>query len=116
MYTVLLILGVLFNVSAQVLLKFGMKNFSFLGTYFDIGKNLILNVYLWISIILYGTGFILYALVLSKFDLSKAYPVSSVLAIILTVFVSIAFMHEPISTTKIIGIFLCLLGVIVIFR
>lgn len=79
-------------------------------------KIYLTNPLFWGAVILYGLGFVLYALVLSKMDLSKAYPISSMLALVLTVSIAVAFMHEPLTVTKTVGLALCLLGIAIIFR
>lgn len=116
MYYFLLIVGVIFNVVAQVFLKMGVQGVTFTGELLSITKMLFSNFYLWVALISYGIGFMLYALVLSRLDLSRAYPIASILAIILTVSISIVFMHEDASLRKIAGIGICLIGILVVFE
>ncbi|MBN1585113.1 hypothetical protein JW899_01965 [Candidatus Uhrbacteria bacterium] len=117
MYKILLLASVGINVFAQVMLKLGMTRHPLELSRGIIGnlKWFIGNPFLWCSIILYGIGFMFYAIVLSKLELSTAYPVASTLAIILTVLISAIFMHESFGSIKAIGLFFCLIGIFVIF-
>jgi small multidrug resistance pump len=115
-YNIVLIVAVLFNVAAQFLLKVGMKKISLHGNYLTFGKEMFLNYFFWISLVCYGIGFIFYATVLSKMDLSKAYPISCIIAVILTVLVSVIFINETLTTSKLIGVILCIVGVFIIFK
>jgi multidrug transporter EmrE-like cation transporter len=118
-YKVLLFAGVILNVLAQFMLKVGMKQVGLI----EINKNILLNLkpvllspYVWGGIIFYGVSFLVYSVVLSKLELSKAFPVSSVGAIILVVLVSIIFLDESITLTKIVGLSLLILGIIIVFK
>ena len=93
-------LGVVFNVLAQVFLKIGMKDFSFVMSGGDILfkiKEILLNFPLMASIFLYGFGFIAYAVALKNIELSRAYPVASVAMILLISIISILFLGESIN-------------------
>ena len=70
----LLFIGVMFNISAHFLLKKGMQgiNEGFDNGFLSILKVVISDSYLWISATLYAIGFIIYAIVLTKVDISKA--------------------------------------------
>jgi len=107
-------LGVIFNVLAQIFLKMGMKNFS-LAMYgesvlFKL-KEIITNFPLVFSVLLYGLGFVAYAIALKNIELSKAYPVASVAMILLIFVISILFLGESLNSSKIIGIVLSILGI-----
>mgnify|MGYP006289521129 CR=1 FL=1 len=113
----LLIIAVICNVLAQVALRTAMKHKATAGITLVGHVMLYLgNPLFWSAVGLYGLGFILYALVLSKMDLSQAYPISSMLALVLTVTVAVTFMNEPLTATKTVGLALCLLGIAIIFR
>lgn len=57
----------------------------------------------------------LWVMILSKVDLSFAYPMLS-LGYILILFISWAFLHETIAPIRILGVVLIILGVYFIFR
>jgi len=114
LYKVLLFIGVLFNVLAQFFLK------SCMNQVMDIGNNknitgkiaiMITNKYFFMGILFYGVGFLLYSFVLMKIELSKAYPVASVVTIILISTVSILFLKEGLGYGKIVGTIFCIVGI-----
>jgi len=115
---IFLSIAIIFNVAAQLLLRYGMKDLV-LSTASDILANvkmLALNPFLWGSLFCYGLGFMLYAIVLNKMEVSKAYPVASAGAILLTVIFSILFVGESYSQTKLIGAVVCIAGIFLLFR
>ena len=118
-YKILLLSGVVFNVLAQFSLKYVMKGRDI----FEKDSNVLLNILKFIfnpffilSILLYGCGFLIYSVALSKLELSKAYPVASAAAIILIFIVSIIFYSESLTFAKILGLFLCIAGIFLIFK
>jgi spermidine export protein MdtJ len=68
-----------------------------------------------LSILAYGIGFGLYAISLSKLELSRAYPVSSIAAIVLITVLSMLLFNESLSVIKIIGLAVCIVGIILVF-
>lgn len=115
---ILLAIAIVFNVAAQLLLRYGMKDLVLTTAdgILNYMKTLVLNPLLWGSLLCYGLGFILYAAVLSKMEVSKAYPVASAGAILLTVIFSIIFIGESFSYTKIIGAIVCIAGIFLLLR
>ena len=114
---VLLFLGVVFNILAQLMLKHGMKEFGLLrggGMSLLKAASLIVNPFVIGALVSYGTGFMLYSVVISRMELSRAYPVSSVAAILLLSIISIVFFHETLSGLKVAGISFCLLGILLV--
>ncbi|MBD2664336.1 DMT family transporter [Richelia sinica] len=94
----LILITVVLNTIAQSLLKLGS------------GQNP-LNIYLIGGILSYGLSTVAYIAVLSKFNLSFAYPVVIGLTILATTFVGIVLLHEKISINHGIGIGLILTGI-----
>lgn len=94
----LILITVLLNTIAQSLLKLGA------------GQNP-LNLYLMGGILTYGLSTVFYIAVLSKFNLSFAYPVVIGLTILATTFVSAVIFQEKISMNHGIGIGLILTGI-----
>ena len=118
-YKLLLILGVGCNIVAQLLLKHGMKGLDivFSGyTLLEKFKTMVLNFYFWAALLSYGAGFLLYAVVLSKINLNVAYPVASVLAIVVIYLISLVYFREPSSVTSITGVVLCIAGIILLLK
>jgi small multidrug resistance pump len=106
---------VLLNVTAQFLLKHGVRGLQFNEETQSIVK-IATNPFILCSLLTYGAGFILYSIVLSKLDLSTAYPVASVSTIALIVLVSAFLMNETIDIYKAIGLALSVIGIILIYR
>ncbi|WP_026104394.1 multidrug efflux SMR transporter [Anabaena sp. PCC 7108] len=98
MLFVLILITVILNTIAQSLLKLGA------------GQNP-LNIYLIGGILTYGLSTVFYIAVLSKFNLSFAYPVVIGMTILATTLVSAVIFQEKISMTHGIGIGLILTGI-----
>jgi len=118
-YNIFLFVAMGFNVIAQFLLKSGMKQVGIVKMNPDLFSQvlaMITNIKFLGGIFSYGFSFFLYSVVLSKIELSKAYPVSSVAGIIVITILSIIFFNEQYSISKISGIILCVIGILLIFR
>jgi undecaprenyl phosphate-alpha-L-ara4N flippase subunit ArnF len=116
-YKILLFIGVIFNVTAQTLLKFSMTKAVAVAEASPLKKILstVFQPLFLLSILAYGIGFGLYAVSLSKLELSRAYPISSIAALLLITVVSLLLFNEAFSVTKIIGLLVCIAGIILIF-
>lgn len=69
-----------------------------------------------VGFILYVTGFLIWLYILSKHDLSIAFPIASG-ALYLGVLVgSVFWLHEQIGIVRIVGIFLIMAGIILVSR
>lgn len=68
-----------------------------------------------IGFMMYGISSIIWLFVLERFPLSIAYP-SLALSYVLIVFASAVFLQEPLTTQKIAGSAIIVLGVIILFR
>ena len=97
-FTCLIFLTVGLNTLAQVLLKSGAT------------KN-ILNLYLLGGILTYGLSTVVYILVLSKFNLSVAYPVVIGLTVVATTIAGAFLLKEKVNTVNWLGIGLMLSGI-----
>ncbi len=118
-YKILLMIAVFFNISAQLFLKSAMRGYNIFGS--DAGiLTKILPIFqkhfFWLSLFFYGMGFMFYSITLSKLELSKAYPVSSVSAIVIIAVISVIFLKESMSLPKVIGLALCISGIFLIFQ
>lgn len=114
-----LVLGVniLMGVSGQFLIKLGVNQsgglekvglIKFLLTAFT-------SPFILSGIFLYGLSAILWVIILSKIDLSVAYPSLS-LGYILILLVSALFLGESVSAIRFLGVFLIVAGIVFIFR
>jgi uncharacterized membrane protein len=81
----------------------------------DVLKQGMTNLYLWVGLLLYGLSLLLWFVVLSRMELSKAYPMVS-LGYIFTLILAYLFLGEAITIAKVTGIGLILIGVIVLTR
>ena len=109
----LLGLAVLFNALANITVKWAMRGESSLfaeglGTAV---KSLATNYGLWGGIALFGLAFVLYSLVLSRINLSIAYPVMTSLGLVIISLVSILVFKEVITGVQAGGLLLIIIGV-----
>ncbi len=101
LFGVLMLLTITLNTVAQTLLKLGS------------GQGL-LSLYLLGGIAAYGLSTIFYILVLSKFDLSIAYPVVIGLTVVATTVSGAMLLREKVQPTQWVGIGLMLSGIFAI--
>ena len=113
---IIIINSVLLNALAQIFLKLGMKQISPL----DIKNNLmhtstmiILNPYIIIGFISYGVSIILWLWVLSKVDVSLAYPFQALGYILVTILAWLIF-HEEINALRVSALIFITLGLILL--
>ena len=113
---IFIISSVFLNALAQILLKAGMKNFNNI----DIKNNIIqtsisisLNPYIICGFISYGISIILWLWVLSKVDVSLAYPFQALGYNIVTILAWFIF-QENINFTRIIALIFITLGLIIL--
>lgn len=119
LYKILLFVGVLFNIAAQLFLKSAMRGYDIFAGNNGLVSNVLvifLKPFFWLSLLCYGAGFLFYSITLSKVELSKAYPVASVAAILIIVLVSIFFLKESFDWKKGLGLGFCISGILLIFR
>lgn len=96
-FAILLTVGL--NTCAQVLLKYGASSQTFL------------NLYLVGGIFAYGLSTVLYILVLSKLNLSVAYPLVIGLTVIATTVAGALLLKEKVNTVNWVGIGLMVSGI-----
>lgn len=114
-----LLLGVCLNAAAQLLLKAGSQRISELS--FNLGNIMPMtlqlgsNPYIILGLASYGISVVIWIGVLSRVDVSIAYPMVSVGYIINAVAAYFLF-GESMTAAKISGIFLILVGVYIVAR
>lgn len=113
---IFIISSVLLNAFAQILLKAGMKQFGNI----EIKNNIIntsisiaLNPYIIAGFISYGVSIILWLWVLSKVDVSLAYPFQALGYIVVTILAWLIF-QEDITLTRIIALMFICVGLIIL--
>lgn len=116
----LLLVSVVFNVTANILLKKGVLSFGGLsGEKTKIMLELTkaaTNPLIIIGLVLYGLSFLIWLRVLSFNDLSKSYPIFAACVFLLTTLGSISFLNEHVSFLRIIGIAIMLVGIFIVSR
>tara|TARA_B100000686_G_C15783360_1_gene476092 strand:+ start:34 stop:405 length:372 start_codon:yes stop_codon:yes gene_type:complete len=113
---IIIIISVLLNALAQIFLKIGMKKFAPI----DLQNNLlqtsiaiILNPYIIGGFISYGASIILWLWVLSKVEVSLAYPFQALGYILVTILAWLIF-HEEINILRIFALVFITIGLILL--
>ena len=113
---IIIIISVLLNALAQIFLKIGMKKFAPI----DLQNNLlqtsiaiIINPYIILGFISYGFSIILWLWVLSKVEVSLAYPFQALGYILVTILAWLLF-HEDINIIRISALVFITIGVILL--
>ena len=107
--------SVLLSVVAQILLKYGMSNSRVLAALdsdvITAGIAVLTNISIIGGLSAYLTSAGLWLLVLSKVDVSKAYPFVGI-GFIGTMFFAYFFLSEPLTVFKVAGTLLVVIGVL----
>ncbi len=118
-YIPLILLGVFLNAAAQLVLKKGMTDighFSFtIENLIPIGLKVAVNPFVILGVAFYVISLAVWLMVLSRVDVSYAYPMLSV-GYIVAALAGRYFFHEPLSPIRWIGIIVICLGVFLITR
>jgi multidrug transporter EmrE-like cation transporter len=109
--------GVLLNATAQLFIKFGTKSFINLNLsengYLVTAFQIALNPYIILGLCCYVISVGIWIYVLSKVDVSIAYPMLSI-GYVVNACAAFFLFNEPLSFMKIVGIFIILLGTFII--
>ncbi len=118
-YIPLILFGVLLNAAAQIVLKKGMieiGQFSFtLDNLLPIGIKVIMSPFVMLGIVFYVVSLAVWLMVLSRVDVSYAYPLLSV-GYIVAAFAGRYFFNEPLGPVRWAGIIVICVGVFLITR
>ncbi len=116
---VLILLDVFLNVTGQLSLKYGMSkigNFSLsLSNLPPVFLKAATNLHVLFGLLCYGLGFMVWLIVLSKAEVSYAYPLIS-LGYVLTAVLAWALFGEALNESRLVGILTICLGVFLIAR
>ena len=116
---VALLIAISFSVTGELLLKHGMNNVGSLDlTGWHAVPQLIrtfTNLYVLIGFVLIFGGSIFWLSVLSKAQLSWAYPMLS-MSYIIVVFLSALFFNEAVTAWRIAGVLTIVAGVFMVYR
>jgi multidrug transporter EmrE-like cation transporter len=104
------------NAGANVLIKVGMKDQKglFAGGALRAFLNILTNPWAAAGIASFGIAFVLYSAVLSRLDLSVAYPIMTGAGFVLVLLASILLFREPLNLFRLVGIGSIFFGVALI--
>jgi multidrug transporter EmrE-like cation transporter len=112
-----ILISVFLSVVAQILLKHGMSSSTVQtalnSDVFTAGITVITNISVIGGLVAYVASAGIWLFVLSKIDVSKAYPFVGI-GFIGTMLFACWFLNEPITVSKVIGTFLVIAGVLLI--
>jgi drug/metabolite transporter (DMT)-like permease len=115
----LIFLSVLINVTAQLLLKQGMMRVGYFAFAWEnvtpVAVRILSDPFILLGILSYVVSVTVWLLVLSRTDVSYAYPIIS-MGYILTAIAAYFFLHEPLTIARIVGIFVIMVGVYLVSR
>ena len=115
----LILLGVLLNAIAQLLLKQGMLHIGSFGldvaTLSSIAPKIIASPFVWAGLISYVVSVAVWLVVLSRVDVSYAYPMVGLGYVFATVVAWAAF-HENVSLMRLVGMLIVCAGIYIIAR
>lgn len=107
---------ILANGGAHVLIKVGMRQHPDLlsNGAVNAARDILLNPFAVSGIAAYSASFVLYAALLSKMDLSIAYPLCTSTSFLLVLWMSRLLFSERFNPARIAGIALILCGIILV--
>jgi drug/metabolite transporter (DMT)-like permease len=115
----LILVSVSLNAGAQVLMRTGMLKVGEIGAgipaLFKALPGMVGNGFLWLSLLCYGISIITWMAVLSKAEVSFAYPFLSI-GYIISAVVGYFFLGESVTPVRIAGIIVICIGVVLIAR
>ena len=106
---------VIFAVAGSTLIKYGgLEKFS---TLFKVPfTEISISWVTLFGIIAYGVSFVLYTILLNKFDLSFISPLTVSLVYILLMITAVIIFKEPMNSYKVIGCIVVLVGILLILK
>jgi multidrug transporter EmrE-like cation transporter len=108
--------SVLLSVLAQIFLKFGMSRLVIPAEWFSWSFiSVVINKYVILGLTCYGLSMVFWLYVLTRVDVSRAYPFVG-LGFIGTMLFAHFFLQEPITIQKLTGTLLIVAGVVLLAR
>jgi len=104
-------LAIIFNAMANILMKMGMLRVDSNSDIFSMASQSIAEPVIPLGIISFILALICYLYVLSKLNLSIAYPMMTSLGFLIVILASWAFLKESITTIQVVGFVFIILGV-----
>lgn len=117
MNIIIILVSVLLNCAAQLFIRKGMLQIGEVGAtgLIKVWVPILSNLYLWSAMLCYAVSILLWMAVLSKVEVSFAYPFLSIGYVVAAV-VGYYFFGESLSLTRIVGILVICIGVFLISR
>ncbi len=117
----LLIIVVLMGAFGQILLKLGVNQLApripkinSFQSIFQVIFTYLTNYFILSVLVLYGMGFFLWLTILSKFQLSFAFPAASAAVYLLIILCSWLFLHENVTLWRVAGTLLIAIGIFLV--
>lgn len=115
----LILLAIVINVAAQMLLKLGMQRIGYFAfsaeNMWPVGLRIASNPYILGGFAFYVFSVLVWLMVLSRVDVSLAYPLSS-FGYVLVALAAYFLFGEQISALRMVGIFVVIFGVYLISK
>jgi len=108
---IILILAIAFNAVANILMKIGMLKGKHSADLADYITSMIMNPALIAGVVCFALGLAAYCFVLTKLNLSVAYPIMTSLGYVIVIIASWLFLKETITAIQIAGFSLIIAGV-----
>ncbi len=115
----LILLAVIINVAAQMLLKVGMQKIGYFeftaGNIWPVGLQVAQSVPIIIGMACYVLSVVVWMMVLSRAEVSMAYPLSSI-GYVLVALAAWWLLDEGLTAMRVTGIFVIILGVYLVSK
>ena len=113
---IIILIGILFASLGQVFWKIGMNSIGAIDNFSISGIiSMFFNPIVVLGLFMYGLSTIFWLIALSQKDLSYVYPFIS-LTFIFVLFLSYFVLKEQISTARIVGTLIIIIGLMVVVR
>ena len=113
---IILIIAIVFNALANILIKVGMLKAGKLESISVLIKYALSQPFLYAGVVSFGLALVAYSIVLSKLNLSVAYPIMVSMGLIIVVLVSYFALKETINFLQITGFIFIITGVWMVAR
>ena len=111
-----LVLAICLNAGANILIKVGMLKIGETNGVGEMIKKALTQPAMWFGVISFGLALAAYSMVLSRLNLSVAYPIMVSMGLIIVVLVSGLVLKEVITPLQIAGFALIIAGVWMVAR
>lgn len=113
----LILSSILLNCLAQLLIKKAMLQMGEITVFqiFDNFYKFVTNIWLWFAVVALGLSLLLWIVVLSKVEVSYAYPFTS-LGFVLLLITGYFCFNETVNLMRIFGVILISIGVLIISK